>query len=163
MLAIAALVRRCAAFRVVLLLLAVSSSSPVQLVLCQENGAAPRVEQALNGQCLSFSRPQCGNCIQHESTSESSPEPQAGRVANNSCQNHCDDCTDQVIGMKHALRHANLDLSYNFRYIDAPLISFALTGMQLDPDCRRPEFTTKSPCLIPTLTIVHARVTRLII
>ncbi|MEZ5339689.1 MAG: hypothetical protein R3F46_15690 [bacterium] len=77
--------------RVCLLLLFLTSQGPVQFVLCHEAGELPRLEQAVNGQCLTSSSETCSDCC--------SPEQirQPGTESLDAVHRHCTSCQDQVL------------------------------------------------------------------
>lgn len=85
---------------VMILVLALYSPAPLQLVLCSESGQLPRIEQALNGQCLSGSTLSCNDCIQVAAF----PHAHAGELVMQEDHGHCSSCSDELIQVnQHSL------------------------------------------------------------
>lgn len=81
--------------QVMIIVLALYSPAPLQLVLCSESGELPRLEQALNGQCLSGSTLSCGDCIKVSTFQHS--HSRDGMNVEHDDHGHCGSCDDELI------------------------------------------------------------------
>ncbi|MCB1186693.1 hypothetical protein KDL29_05935 [bacterium] len=77
--------------RICLVLLVLTSPAPMQFVLCHESGQLPRLEQAVNGQCISSSSEACLEC------SEAEMHEHGGPGQESYSHRHCASCQDQVL------------------------------------------------------------------
>ena len=104
------LARNRAIVRILVLLMAICSLDTMQLVLCHEDGAQPRVEQALNGQCLVSAAPECslaGCDITLQGLSCQSSED----MLSSGGHSHCTDCADVLLHARHLSPNSRLLLS----------------------------------------------------
>ncbi len=94
-----------AVVRLSVLLLLLNAAAPAQLVLCHETGQQPRLEQALNGQCLSGAVVVCDECTEHdEMPGLSGAQDSAGITAAD--HRHCAACRDQLIHNNQVVQRA---------------------------------------------------------
>ena len=107
--------------RICLVLLVLSSPSPMQFVLCHEAGQLPRLEQAVNGQCIASSSEACSDCSGAELHEHAGP----GQLAYS--HRHCTSCQDQVLHQSPCNRLARAQTHAVHNWLGGCLYSCMLT------------------------------------
>ncbi|MCB1219998.1 MAG: hypothetical protein H7A35_01295 [Planctomycetales bacterium] len=141
--------------RICLVLLVLSSPSPMQFVLCHESGQLPRLEQAVNGQCISSAREACEECSEAEMHAHSGPGQESYS------HRHCASCQDQVLHASPVNRLAKAKTIAVHHWLGGCLYSFETAAVSssgasnsLFVDCQdgspptAAELVAESTCLL---------------